>query len=151
MQPDGTGGLTRWTNARGADESGLHASVERRDVTGSDLAVFASISDDVTSEVGRTKSRLPTFNGILTLALDVEQPPKLTASQAAHAATVFRREIRDALNEFSNTSIVHLFMSGPAGLAFLFGQQTNTLPPIQTYVLSTSDGPRVYQPAIKLQ
>jgi kynureninase len=151
MQPDGTGGLARWTNAQGADESGLHASVERRDVTGSDLAVFASISDDVASEVGQTKSSLPTFNGILEFAFDAEQPPELTPSQAAHAATVFRRALRDALNEFSNTSTVHLFMAGPAGLAFLFGQQTNTLPSIQTYVLDTANGPRVYRSAITLR
>lgn len=151
LQPDGNGGLAQWTNTRDADESGLHASLERRDVTGSDLAVFASISDDVASEVGRTKSNLPAFNGILKLALDAEPSPTLTASQAAHAATVFRRELRDALNEFSNTSTVHLFIAGPAGLAFLFGQQTNTLPSIQTYVLDTADGPRAYRPAITLR
>jgi hypothetical protein len=124
MQSDGTGGLTRWTNTQGADESDLHASLERRDVTGSDLAVFASISDDVASEVGQTKSSLPNFNGILELAFDAEQPPELIPSQAAHAATVFRQELRDALNEFSNTSTVHLFMAGPALRSYSVSRQT---------------------------
>jgi hypothetical protein len=151
MQPDGPGELARWANTGKDDESSLHARLERRDLTGSDLAVFASIVDDVASEVGQTKSNLPTFDGILQLAFDTEQRPELTPAQAAHAATVFRQELRDALNEFSNTSTVHLFIAGPAGLAFLFGQQTNTSPPIQTYVLDTTGGPRVYREAFTLR
>jgi hypothetical protein len=149
-QTDTSDGSTAWTITEATDESGLRASLETRDVTGSHLAVFASISDDVAPEVGRTKSELPEFNGILELTHQAERAPTLTASQAAHAATLFRDEVRTTVNELSNTSRIHLFMAGPAGLAFLFGQQTNTLPPIQTYDLDTADGPRVYRPAIEV-
>lgn len=150
MQADGTGGFTPWTTNQDHEESGLHATLETRDVTGSDLAVFASISDDVAPEVGQTKSDLPEFNGILELFYEMDRAPKLTASQAAHVAAVFRDELRSSLNDLPNTSTIHLFMASPLGLAFLFGQQTNTLPPIQTYLLDTSDGPRVYRPAVRL-
>ncbi|WP_396275536.1 SAVED domain-containing protein [Haloarcula sp. S1AR25-4] len=73
------------------------------------------------------------------------------SSTATQATTMFQQGLRDSLNELSNTSTIHLFMAGPVGLAFLFGQQTNSLPMIQTPVLDTTDRAKNYRPAIKLQ
>jgi len=70
---------------------------------------------------------------------------ELSPAQAAHAADVFRTKVRDAIKELPKTSLpktstIHLFMAGPTGLAFLFGQNSNTLRPIQTYLYSKDEG-----------
>lgn len=132
MQTDDSGGFTPWTKTQNQEESELQATLETRDVTGSDLAVFASTSDNVAPEVEQTKLDLPKFSGIQELFFEGERAPTLTASQAAHVAAVFRDELRSLLNDLPSTSTIHLFMAGPVEFVFSFSQQTNTLPPIQT-------------------
>lgn len=151
MQADQAGGYTPWTLADDEEESGLRGSLEENSVTGSDLAVLLSVTDDVEPQVGRTKSALPDFGAVLELSPEEGPGIELDPAQAAHAANVFREEVRSALDQFSKTAMVHLFMAAPAGLAFLCGQQTNTSPAIQTYALSTTEGHRSYQSAVRLE
>jgi len=144
-------GHTPWTLTVDEKDSGLRGSLEEHSVTGSDLAVLLSVTDDVKPQVGRTKSTLPEFNGILELSPEEGPGIDLDPAQAAHAANVFREAVRSALDRVSKTVTIHLFMAVPAGLAFLCGQQTNTFPAIQTYVLNTGEGHRLYQPAVRLE
>lgn len=139
-----------WNLHTDQQDSGLESDLHLNDITGSDLAVLVSVTNEVNAAVGRSKSSLPDFGGVLELSLGDEIGSSLNASEAAHAAHVFRQEVQMALNELSATSTIHLFMAAPAGLAFLFGQQSNTFPEIQTYLLETTDGARTYQPAASL-
>lgn len=133
------GSYEPWTIGSDTEPSGLEAEYTEKDVSASDLAVLVNITDEVRNEFGRTKSDLPAFNGILELSLTNERRPNLSPQQAAHAAEVFKKAVRDALNQPWKTSTIHLFMAVPAGLAFLFGQQSNTLPLLQTYLLNTEE------------
>lgn len=151
MQPDQRGDFTPWKLDIHPEESGIECDLEEIDITASDLAVLVNATDNVNPEVGKTKSSLPRFNGILEFDFEQTTNKKLTAPQAAHAAEIFQEQLRDALNQFSDTSTIHLFMAAPAGLAFLFGQKTNTSPPIQTYLLDTDSRDRTYKPAAQLQ
>jgi len=150
MQPDQDSNFSPWRLDLNLEESNLHSDLEEIDRTASNLAVLVNITDDVKPEVGKTKSSLPDFNGILEFELGQDSNERLTAHEAAHTAKVFQEELRDAMNRLPETSTVHLFMAAPAGLAFLFGQKTNTFPTIQTYILDTESGSRTYQPAVLL-
>lgn len=138
-----------WSNYNESDDSGLDWELRTNSVSKTDLAVLVNITDRVDTEVGKTKSELPRFNGILEFTPDDGVGTHLSSTEAAHAATVFKQGIRNALNELQNTEQIHLFIAVPTGLAFLCGQQTNTLPPIQTYVFD--DNSREYQKAGKLE
>lgn len=139
-----------WNLHTDQQDSGLESDLHVNDITGSDLAVLVNVTNEVDAAVGRSKSSLPDFGGVLELSLGDDIGSSLSAAEAAHAAHVFRQEVQAALNELSATSTMHLFMAAPAGLAFLFGQQSNTFPEIQTYLLETTDGARTYQPAASL-
>lgn len=92
---------------------------------------------------------LPDFNAMLHLTPKDGPGVELTPGQAVHAAEVFRTEVRDAIKKLPKTSTIHLFMAGPMGLAFLSGQKSNTLRPIQTYLYNKDNGE--YYPAARLQ
>ncbi|WP_390208757.1 SAVED domain-containing protein [Halobium salinum] len=139
-----------WNVHTDQQDSGLEIDFHVNDITGSDLAVLVSVTNDVDAAVGRSKSSLPNFGGVLELSLGDDSGSVLSASEAAHTAHVFRQKVQSVLNELSAISTIHLFMAVPAGLAFLFGQQSNTFPEIQTYLLETTDGARTYQPAASL-
>lgn len=149
QQNPADGSYEPWDLGTETEPSGLEAEYTEKDVSASDLAVLVNISDEVRNEFGRTKSRLPNFNGVLDLSLTEERRTHLSPPQAAHAAEVFKEAVRDALNHPWKTSTIHLFMAIPAGLAFLFGQQSNTLPPLQTYLLNTEE--RKYEPSALLK
>lgn len=148
---DSAGQHEPWNLYADKRESGLESNLHVKDIMDTDLAVLVSVTNEVDSAVGRTKSTLPDFGGVLELSLGDDIGSLLSASEAAHAAYIFRQEVQTALNELSATSKIHLFMAVPAGLAFLFGQQSNAFPQIQTYLLETSNGERTYHPAVLLK
>jgi len=150
MQPDQDGNFSPWRLDLNLEESNLQSDLEEIDRTASDLAVLVNITDDVKPEVGKTKSKLPDFNGILEFGFEEDSKGRLTAPEAAHAAKVFQQDLRGAINRLPETSTIHLFMATPAGIAFLFGQMTNTSPSIQTYILNTESGSRTYEPTAQL-
>ncbi|WP_135304222.1 SAVED domain-containing protein [Haloarcula amylovorans] len=138
-----------WSNYRDSRDSGLDWELRTNSVSNTDLAVLVNVTDRVEPEVGNTKPELPRFNGILEFTPDDGIGTHLSSAEAAHAATVFKQGIRNALDELQNTKKIHLFMAVPTGLAFLCGQQTNTFPPIQTYAFD--DNSREYQKAGELE
>lgn len=134
-----------WNVHTDEEESGLDADLHVNNVSGTDLAVLVSVTNEVAPAVGRSDSVVPDFGGVLELSLGDDIGSLLSASEAAHAASVYRREVQRALNQLSATSTIHLFMAAPVGLAFFFGQKSNTFPPVQTYILP--EGQRTYQQA----
>lgn len=145
LQPIGNNELEPWSLQTTEKATGLSDQLDVFDVTSSHLAVLLSITNDVEPAVGRTDASLPDFGGILHLTLDDELGTHLSAQQAKNVANIFREKVQLALNDLTATSKIHLFMAIPTGLSFLLGQQTNTFPAIQTYVLETSNGERTYQ------
>ena len=143
--------FTPWRIDMSHEESGLQCDFEPLDTTASHLAVMVSIVDDVRPEVGRVKLELPPLNGMVEFRLEQSGEKRLDAPKSSHIAHVFEEQLRDVLNRVSKTSMIHLFMATPVGLAFLLGQKTNTLPPIQTYCLGTTDSGRAYEPAALLK
>lgn len=152
MQEDPYGGAPEEWHL-GIDEEPIKvvSNFEEKDVIGSDLAVCVSLTNEVNAAVGRSKSTLPEFNGMLELSLEDKPGATITPSQAVYITNVFREKVQKAINELSATSTIHLFMAVPAGLSFLFGQQSNTFPGIQTYILETTDQGRIYCPAALIQ
>lgn len=148
MQADQAGNTQAWSLDKDTEDSSLSAEFTRKNASESDLAVLVSISDNVRPEVANTVSELSEFRGVLEFTPDDGPDVKLTPDQAGHAASVFRTETRETVNKIAPVSKIHLFMAVPTGLAFLFGQQTNTFPPIQTYLLP--DGANKYRQAALL-
>ncbi|MFC6977239.1 SAVED domain-containing protein [Halomicroarcula sp. GCM10025709] len=149
MQPTGPAGMTEWTLNIDQEESGLEGELQRQPNHGSELAVLVNIAADVQPEIDQMHNDLPDFNGILRLTPEDGPGVELSPAQAAHAADVFRTKVRDAIKELPKTSTIHLFIAGPMGLAFLFGRNSNTLRPIQTYLYSKDEGR--YYPSGRLQ
>lgn len=148
MQADQAGNTQAWSLDKDTEDSGLSAEFTRKNASESDLAVLVSISGNVRPEVANTVSALSTFRGVLEFTPDDGPDVILSPDQAGHAASVFRTEVRETADKIGPVSKIHLFMAVPTGLSFLFGQQTNTFPPIQTYVLP--DGANTYRKAALL-
>jgi len=74
-----------------------------------------------------------------------------SAGQAISAAKQFRNILDRIVNIFLNITLIHLFYSGPAALAALFGQQVNPniYPPMALYEFSCS-GDTPYQKTVTL-
>ena len=142
------GEITPWQVHTDEVESGLNSDLQMNNVSGSDLGVLVSVTNEVSSAVGRSGSVVPNLDAVLELSLGDDIGTSLTASEAAHAARVYHREVQRALNQLSGTPTIHLFMAGPDGLAFLFGQQSNTFAPVQTYIFSERN--RTYQQAAEV-
>lgn len=134
VQPNGTDDATEWTLDIDGEHSGVNGELQRQPNHGSEIAVLVNITADVEPEVNQMHAELPDFNGMLRLTPEDGPGIQLTSAEAVHAADVFRTEVRRAIKTLPTTSTIHLFMAVPVGLAFLFGQQSNTLRPIQTYL-----------------
>jgi hypothetical protein len=75
--------------------------------------------------------------------------------EAASLARLIADEIRAAIDRY-DIGMIHMFFAGPAGLAVMIGQLTNTFPSIATYDLVDeidADGlaDKRYRPAATLR
>lgn len=148
MQQDPTGGSEEpWSLKESSSDCPVNHNFVVNDVTGSNLCVMLSVTNDVGPAVDQTKD-LPDFGGVLDISVgrDIEVEP-LEPSEAVDFAQTFRRQTQSALNDLNNINKLHIYMALPCGLAFLCGQMTNTFPDIQTYILDTDTGARAYERA----
>lgn len=145
------GAVDLWSLAQTPEDSGLSASTVSHDAQGLDLAVFISMRGDVESAVVATPD-LPKFRAVTRVQAAGSGMSKLTAAQAVHAARLAAEEIRSAKQRFSVVRKIHVFFSGPAGVAVLIGQQLNALGPVQLYELdqTPNNGVGTYLPAALL-
>lgn len=144
------GGSQRWSLADEEEESGFHARTQHVSFDGTELAVLVNVRSDVEPAVHA--SGLPEFGAVTRIAPRDDAYPAHVASpgQATHLARLVVREIRRALTSHSHLRCAHVFLSGPAGLAVLIGQQLNALGPVQTYEHMPAGGPGRYEPAARL-
>lgn len=127
------GEFANWELGENQQEDWVDIDIEHNSYSESHLAVLLNITQNTEIAIKNT-SELPEFNTVLRFTPSQEDDLPLTQEQARYAAELFRTEIHNVVNTRSNIDTIHLFMAVPDGLAFLFGQQTNTLRPIQTYV-----------------
>jgi hypothetical protein len=141
------GGEEGWSLSAAGDatlarEHGWKATLTDQDINGRRLAVLVNVTNDTSSSLATVRETLPPMRAKITVdhvhATEVspEDRPDLTiggGAEAASLARLIRRTIRNALDLYGPLEAVHVFLAGPAGLAFLVGQLTNTLPAVVTY------------------
>jgi hypothetical protein len=149
-QQDPNFDVTTWDGTLSLEDSGTTVDSQLKDSENTDLAVLLSLADEVRTEVGNTTGNLPDFHTLVEITRG-EFGTIMTPDQVVYIATTFRETVRDELNARPNLDTIHVFQSAPVGLAFLLGQQTNTLPRIQTYALADTQRPRKYEPAISIE
>jgi hypothetical protein len=89
---------------------------------------------------GATRTGLPSLRGVVHVHGADKAPFVVTDSaQASAIAHTVAAAIKAARDKWRLTGTTHLFLAGPAGLAFLLGQLSNTLRPIQTYEFDYED------------
>jgi hypothetical protein len=142
-----------WSLHTASEPSGFTFQLREGTVTGQDLAVLVSVSDDVTNAFGRFHAahgaRSP-FRGVLDVGHPAPPPHRLSAGQATDVADLVARGLRAARQRYPTITGVHLFMAVPVGLAVMIGQHLNTLGTVQTYDFVTAGSDAPYRPAVLL-
>ncbi|MCC6676323.1 MAG: SAVED domain-containing protein [Phycisphaerales bacterium] len=142
-----------WSLDTPPENHGLSARLDSADAHGRDLAVLVSCRGNVEPAVEATRSR-PAFRAILRIgATDSSGMVDLnTPGRSAGAARFIGDQLRLARQQYSIVERVHLFFSGPVGLAMMVGQQLNAVGPVHTYEHNQeSGGVGVYEPAVILR
>ena len=149
-QQDPNLNVTTWDGTLSPEGAGTTVNRQLKDSENTDLAVLLSLTDDVRPEVGNTTGDLPSFHTVVEISRG-DFGSIITPEMGVDIATTFRETVRGELNARPNLDTIHVFQSAPVGLSFLLGQQTNTLPRIQTYALAEFQRPRRYQPALSIE
>lgn len=149
----------QFTNGRGECEWHLndtrHAAPLSVKITGSDtgaddLAVLVSITGSVEHAWAATRDSLPAFRGVVSITYGGDNKQTLTSSEALDIAHSIVDAVREAREQLMPKGAIHLFLAVPVGLAFLFGQLSNTLGPIWLYEHEESTAIGHYVPGPKL-
>ena len=124
----------RWSLAGPDQDCGFISEVRPQSPSAEDLALLVSVTNDVVQDF--TLSRM----GLLLRAVVHVKPAgprparvQLGPGQARSLACLAVDAVRDAVAHFSARGTVHLFLAVPSGVAFMIGQQLNTLGRVQTY------------------
>lgn len=141
-----------WTLSEEPEESGFRAELASQDSGATDLAVLVSVRGDVEPAVKATANELPRFRAILRISpADRHPTSQLNCGKAVHLSRLVGDQIRAARQEFRGLGKIHMFFSGPVGLAMMIGQQFNAIGPVQIYEHEQSDnGVGVYRPGVML-
>jgi hypothetical protein len=123
-----------WTVAGPDAPCGFDVDVRPRSAGGTDLALLVSATNDVVQDFTLSSSGLP-LRAVIHLSSPQLQAGRqhLGSGEARSLACVAVDAIRDAVNRYGTRGAVHLFLAVPAGVAFMIGQQLNTLGVVQTY------------------
>lgn len=147
--PDGVEQL--WSAAVAHEPSGFSAQITPGSYQASDLAVLVSVTDDVEAAFAASLHELPQFRATVKVTGEGTVPHRLTTpGQAAHVASMVEQSIREARRTYRDIQRTHLFLGGPAGLALMIGQLSNTLGPLHTYEHVDDDTVGIYRPAARL-
>ena len=97
-------------------------------LNGQDLAVLVGVTHNPQPTFDASAGTLPRFGAVIRVSpRDGKYPAEISASsEASSLSKAIVSEIRDMIYTNSLQGSVHLFVAGPAGLAFLLGQQLNT-------------------------
>ena len=128
----------------------LETTVFDGDPLESDLAVLVSVNANTEGGFAASRADLPGFRSIVHIHAPEKHPFRLAhGGEALCVAERVVEEIKSARDRLRNRGGTHLFLSCPAGLAFLIGQLSNQFMPMQTYEFDPeSHGGRYYPAAL---
>ncbi len=131
--------------------SNFHIAIRDHQPDGEDLAVLINVSENTIPAV-RATSGLPEFRGWVYANPPSAHPHFFSEpGEATDLAHEIIAAIRTARSRYGRIGDLHLFIAGPAGLAFLLGQLLNTLGTVHTYEHVTDHGIGHYHPAVAFQ
>lgn len=142
---------TAYSLAEPRRPSGFHIAVRDHHPDAEDLAVLINVSENTIPAV-RATSGLPEFRGWIHADPPSAHPYLFSwpgeAVDLAHEIVV---AIRAARSRYGRVGDLHIFIAGPAGLAFLLSQLLNTLGTVHTYEHVNDHGIGHYRAALALQ
>jgi hypothetical protein len=131
--------------------SGFHIAPRDHRPDAVDVAVLINVNDNTVPAV-RATGGLPEFRGYVQADPPGEYPHTFPgAGEALDLAHEIVGAIRAARRRYGRLGDLHLFIAGPAGLAFLLGQLLNTVGTVRTYEHVSDDGVGRYEPAAVLR
>lgn len=140
----------RWSLDVSDEDCGFVSDVRAQSASHNDLALLVSATNDVIHDFTLSRTGLA-LRAVVHLKPAEPRPARLHLGpgQARNLACRAIDEIRRAIANSSARGTVHLFLAVPAGVAFMIGQQLNTLGRVQTYEHDPA-GPTPYEPAATL-
>ena len=140
----------RWSLDGPDEDCGFETELRAQSASNEDLALLVSVTNDVVHDFTLSRSALA-LRAVVHLRPTGPRPPRLHLGpgQARNLACRAVDAIRAAVADLSARGTIHLFVAAPAGVAFMIGQQLNTLGRVQTYEHDPA-GPTPYQPAALL-
>lgn len=140
----------RWSLDGPSGDCGFETVRSPHSAANDDLALLVSATNDVVHDFSLSRAGLP-LRAVVHLRPPEPRPARLVldAGQARDLACRAVDAIRAAAGELSARGTVHLFLAVPAGVAFMIGQQLNTLGRVRTYEHDPS-APAPYLPAATL-
>ena len=131
--------------------NGFTVHLEDGIASAADVAVLVNVSEDTTPAFQATAGLGP-YRGLVR-ATPTSGHPHFFASpgEALELARDVVRAIRSTRSRYGTIGEVHLFIAGPAGLAFLIGQLLNTLGVVVTYEHTSVSGTGNYTRAAVLE
>jgi len=121
-------------------------------LNGQDIAVLIGVTQDPKPTFDASSELLPRFGALIrVLPKDNLFPARIaTGSEASSLTQEVIRELRSTIRECRLQGSLHIFVAGPAGLAFLLGQQLNTCGKVYCYEHESSGPIGVYRPNLAI-
>jgi hypothetical protein len=142
------GGSQEWSLADSPVPISMSVSELAGQIAANELAVLVSINANAQCGFAVSRPHLPAFRSIIHVHGPDKKPFDFASGgEAVSAAKQIIEAIKDARSQLRNTGKTHLFLCGPAGLAFLIGQLCNQLMPLQIYEFDPEDSGGRYSPA----
>lgn len=140
----------RWSLEDPDEDCGFVTEVRKHSASYDDLALLVSATNDVVHDFTLSRTGL-NLRAVVHVKPVEPRPARvhLRAGQARHLACQAVDAIRGAVADLSARGTIHLFLAVPAGVAFMIGQQLNTLGRVQTYEHDPA-GVTPYRPAAAL-
>jgi hypothetical protein len=142
--------VERWSLDGPDGDCGFETERRPQSVANDDLALLVSATNDVVHDFNLSRGAL-TLRAVVHLRPPEPRPARLHLgpNEARDLACRAIDAVRSAVSDLSARGRVHLFLAVPAGVAFMIGQQLNTLGRVQTYEHDPA-GPVPYRPAVSL-
>jgi hypothetical protein len=115
---------------------------------GNELAIVVSVTHSALDDAKRTVAALPVIGNVLHFS--VPTPGSYAIRDGAHARWLADELVRVAHDAVAGLgpSRIHLFLACPASLAFLLGQEANSLGPTTAYEFPFGEPSRAYRPGM---
>lgn len=137
-----------WSLADAPTPVALSVSETAGQISANEMAVLVSINANAEAGFAASRPNLPAFRSIVHVYGPDKRPFHFAnGGEAVSAAKQIIEVMKEARDRTRYTGTTHLFLCGPAGLAFLIGQLCNQFMPLQTYEFDPEDRGGMYAPA----